>query len=351
MSTGRIRPEHLIEKGKLGASWLASRQTPQGNYKGIKDMNIDGTYPDTDDICCYYKSAYSLRINGETRAAVKCISYAMKRFMSPEGDFMNSPEVRSGGTYTSNYCQLYPNGWLLRAAMALRWFDVGRRIFAFIHTCRDSQTGGFRSKVGNQSPVVDSNSTAISVLGCMLGGKTGLAIAGGDFLIRMMDSQPDPSRFYLRWLPGEGAIVEYPEDQVKYYVIDAYQPGQCYWQAGLAMCVLAQLYEFTGEDRFLKGTIRYYDFLVSCHSDVTCTAPAGKVSWGSSLLYRLTKDKRYLTTARKVLEFILDIQQKEGWMLLQGYSSFNEQPIRTTYDNTAEFSCWLADSAIELMWE
>ena len=345
----RIKAEHLIEKGKLGAYWLASRQTSRGNYKGLESGNANGIYPDTDDIGCYYKSVYSLRINGETKAAVKSFSYVMRRFMTPEGDFVNSPEVRSGGTYTSTYCQLYPNGWLLRAAMALRWFDVGRLLFDFIFSCRDSQTAGFRSRVGNQSPIVDSNSTAICVLGCVLAGRHELAIAGGDFLIRMIEAQPDPSKFYIRWMPGEGPITEYSEDKAKYYVIDASQPAQFYWQAGLPMCVLAQLYGFTGEDRFLGGAIKYHDFLVSCHSDVTCTPAAGKVSWGSSLLYRLTKDKRYLSTAQSVLEFLLDIQQKEGWMLLPQYSSFEEQPIKVTYDNTAEFSCWLADSAIELM--
>ena len=183
----------------------------------------------------------------------------------------------------------------------------------------------------------------------MLGGKTKLAIIGGDFLIRMMDKQPDPTKYHIRWMPGQGLITGYPKDRAKYYVIDASQPAQYYWQAGLPMCVLAQLYGFTGEDRFLKGAIKYYDFLISCHSDVTCTAPAGKVSWGSSLLYRHTKDKRYLRTAQAVLEFILDIQQKEGWMLLPEYSSFEQQPIKITYDNTSEFSCWLTDCAIELM--
>lgn len=345
----RIKPEYLIEKGKLGVSWLAERQTVQGIYRGIKDVNPDGVYPDTNDVGCYYKSPFSLIVNGQTQAAVKCVSYVMKRFMTPDGDFMNSPEVRSGGTYTTNYCQLYPNGWLLRAAMALRWFDLGRKVFDFILTCRDSKTGGFRSVVGDKSPIVDSNSTAISVLGCMLSGRPELAVSGGDFLLKMIDTQPDPSKFYVRWLPAEGFMTKYEEKDSKFYVIDASKPAQNYWQAGLPMCILSQLYQFTREERFLKGAVKYYDFLTSCHLDVTCTAPASKVSWGSSLLYRLTGDKRYLTTAQKVLQFLLDIQQKEGYMLLQQYSSFEEQPIKITYDCTAEFSCWLADSAIELM--
>ena len=86
---------------------------------------------------------------------------------------------------------------------------------------------------------------------------------------------------------------------------------------------------------FLKGAVGYFDFLVSCHSDVTCTAPAGKVSWGSALLYRLTKDERYLATSQKVLEYLLDIQQKDGSMLLRQYKTVEEQPLKITYDCTA----------------
>ena len=234
----RIKPEYLIERGKLGASWLTSKQ------------NDDGTYQNTDDVGCYYKSPFSLTINGSTLTAVKCLSYSMKRYMTPAGDFMDSPEVRTGGTYTVKYCQLYPNGWFLRAAMALRWFDAGRKIFEFMLTCRDTETGGFRSKVGNESPILDSNSTAISVLGCMLSGRGDLAVSGGDFLIRMLKEQPDPGKYYVRWMPGKGFITGYDAKEAPFYMIDASLPGQFYWQAGLPMCVLAQLYQYTGQERF-----------------------------------------------------------------------------------------------------
>jgi len=346
----KIKPEHLIGKGKLGASWLASRQNSEGMYRGLKDMNANGVYPDTDDICCHYKGPRGLCANGETLAAIRCLSYVVRRFMTPKGDFITSPEKRAGGSYTVRYCNLYPNGWLMWAASSLGWYKLARKILDFVLTCSDSQTGGFRSLIGNQSPIVDSNSTAISILACILGGETKRAIVAGDFLIKMIDTQPDPTKYYIRWMPGEGHITEYPEDEAKYYVINGPEPVQFYWQVGLAMCMIAKLYEFTGEKRFLKGAIRYYDFLSSCHPDVTCTPPVGKMGWGSSILYKLTKDKKYLKTAQAVMEFILSTQQKEGW-ILQPPNTCLEDSIRNALDTTGEYTTWMVNVGVELGWE
>ncbi len=346
----RIKSKYLIEKGRLGASWLAARQTSEGIYQSLKGMNADGIYPDTDDVCCYYKGPRGLSANGETLASVRALSYVVRRFMTTEGDFITSPEKRAGGSYTVRYCNLYPNGWLMWAASSLGYYKLARKILDFMLTCSDSQTGGFRSLIGNQSSIVDSNSTAISILACLLGGEIKRAIVAGDFLIRMIETQPDPRKYYIRWMPGESHITEYAKKETKYYVINAPEPAQFYWQVGLAMCMLAKLYEFTGEERFLKGAIRYYDFLISCHPDVTCTPPVGKLGWGSSILYRLTKDSRYLKTAQAVMEFILSCQQKEGW-ILQPPNTCLEDSIRNALDTTAEYITWMINVATELGWE
>ena len=48
------------------------------------------------------------------------------------------------------------------------------------------------------------------------------------------------------------------------------------------------------------------------------------------------------------MDFILTAQQPAGWMLGPGTKDFAAQPLRTTYDFTADFTSWLVDSAMEL---
>ena len=66
------------------------------------------------------------------------------------------------------------------------------------------------------------------------------------------------------------------------------------------------------------------------------------------MLYRTTGDKRYLEKNFSQMEFILSSQQPAGWMLGPGSKDFAAQPLRTTYDFTADFSSWLIDSSMEL---
>ena len=66
------------------------------------------------------------------------------------------------------------------------------------------------------------------------------------------------------------------------------------------------------------------------------------------MLYRMTGDKRYLKTAMSQMEWVLNAQHKDGYMLGPGAKNIDDQPLRTTYDYTADFSTWLVGAAIEL---
>jgi hypothetical protein len=48
------------------------------------------------------------------------------------------------------------------------------------------------------------------------------------------------------------------------------------------------------------------------------------------------------------MDFILSCQQKDGWMLGPASTSFEDQPLRTTYDFTADFGSWLIGTSMEL---
>ncbi len=111
---------------------------------------------------------------------------------------------------------------------------------------------------------------------------------------------------------------------------------------------LIKLYLQTGTEKYLKGAIKVYDFLASCHENAFCYPTAGKDGWGSSMLYRITGDDRYLKTAMSQMEFILSSQHADGFMLSPGAKNFEDQPLRTTYDLTADFSSWLVDVSMEL---
>jgi len=344
-----LKSSDLLAAARKASAWLASQQTAMGNYKGLEPPGEDGVYPDTDDLGCYYKSMYTLRIAGEAAAAARGLNYVVHRFMSPEGDFYNSPDSRSSGSYGPVFCQLYPNAWLMRAAAALRWYGLAKKILTFMLEYRTDE-GGFYAQVNPATAVVDSNATAVGALCCILGGRTELAVHSGDLLLKMLDQQKDPQKLYTRWENGEFLtdVSGAPEKQIKYWYIDATRGQQAYWVWAWPMDVLLALAEITEEDKYFEGALKIYDFLASGHADAFHFVTAGKGGWGSSMLYRRTGDPKFLKTCLSQMEFVLGSQHKDGYMLGPGARDVGDQPIRTTYDYTADFTCWLVDSAAEL---
>ena len=346
-----IKSAQLLEAAKKAGQWFVSRQKEKGNYIGIEEPDENGIYADTHDIGCYYKSLHFLNAVGERHAAAKAMNYVVSNFMSSKGDFFNSPQNRTSGSYTPTYCQLYPNMWILRATVGMDRFDLSHRILNFLMKYRDPKTGGFYYSVAPPKKVIDSNATGFGIFCQILGGEVKSAIQTGDLILRMIKEQPETSRFYLRWTEKDGFETEFPgipEKHLIYCVIEAKEPAQAYWCWGWPMNGLIKLYRQTEEEKYLKGAVEIYEFLASCHESAFHFTTAGKDGWGSSMLYNITGDKRYLKTALSQMEFILDSQQPEGYMLGPGAKSFNDQALRTTYDFTADFSSWLVGASMEL---
>ncbi len=346
-----IKSAHLLAAAKKAGQWFVSRQSEKGNYIGNEKPDKNGIYPDTHDVGCYYKSLHFLNAVGERHAAAKAMNYFVDSFMSPEGDFFNTPENRTSGNYTPTYCQLYPNMWAMRAAVGMERFDLSHKILNFLMKYRDPGTGGFYYSVTPAKKVVDTNATGYGIFCQLLGGELKAAAQSGDLILRMIKEQPETNRFYLRWTAENGYETEFPdipEKHLMYCVIDAEKPAQAYWGWGWPMNGLIKLYMQTEDEKYLKGAVEIYDFLASCHENAFRFTTAGKDGWGSSMLYRITGDKRYLKTALSQMEFILESQQPEGYMLGPGVKSFDDQALRTTYDFTADFSSWLVGVSMEL---
>lgn len=306
----------MLKAARKAGAWLAAQQTEKGNYIGNEKPDKEGNYSDTDDLGCYYKSIYPLRMIGETVAAAKGMNFVISRFMSPEGDFFNTESNRTSGSYTPNFCQLYPNMWLMRGAVSMRWYRLYRQILAFLFKYRDVETGGFYATVTPPTDVIDSNATGLGALCCLMGGEVKTAVQSADFILKILKEQPLADRLYTRWEKEKGFqtdVSNVEEKALKYYYIDIREPAQAYWCWAWPMNGLIALYEYTNEERFLAGAVKIYDFLASCHPNVFGYATAGKGGWGSSMLYRITGDRRYLKSALSQMEWIINHQHKTSY--------------------------------------
>jgi len=347
----RFTSLHLEQAAKRATTWLAAQQTALGNYRGNDAANADGVYADTDDIGCYYKSVYVLRMTGQSAAAARMMRYIIQRFRSPEGDYFNTPTVRSSGSYGPVYCQLYQNAWLMRGASALYWFSLAQEMLHFINTQREPEFGGYYSHINSTTGVIDSNSIAVGAYCCILGGQYALAKQSCDLLLRMLANQPDEGLLWSRATKDGTLITDLsavPEKNWRYVRVSAVEPEQAYWIWSWPMNEMIAVYELSGEKKYLDAAIAIFDFLANSHEDAFGFTTSGKNAWGAAKLYRLTGDTRYLTKSLLQMQYILDHQHPDGYMLGEGVKDESGQPKRTTYDFTADFTSWLIDVAAEV---
>jgi len=347
----KITSTILMESARRAVNWLASQQTARGNYRGLGAPDENGIYADTDDVGCYYKSVYSLRVAGQDQAAARLMRHVVDRYMRDNGDVYTNEESRSSGSYGPVFCQLYQNAWLARAAAAMRWYALGKRIVDFMVSMRDPQSGGFYAHVKPRSEIVDSCATAVGALACLQHQRPALAVESVDFLLEMYAAQKDPDKLYTRWTAADGLVTDLSgieEKNYKYCYIDRREGKQAYWIWAWPMNVMIAIHEYTGESKYLDGAIAIWEWLARAHENAFAFTTAGKGGWGSAMLYRITGDERYLAKCLSQMEFILSRQQPAGWMLGPGAADFNAQPLRTTYDFTADFTSWLIDCSIEL---
>ena len=345
-----LSSKDLETAAKKATAWLAAQQTEAGNYRGIEPPNADGLYPDTDDIGCYYKSVYTLRAAGQSAAAGRMMQHAVKRFRSDEGDYFNSPEVRSSGSYGPYFCQIYQNAWLMRGATALRRWGLAKDILAFMNTQRDPKSGAAYTHVNSTTGILDSNSTAVNAYCNLLGGESEMAQQGAEFLLRLLGNQSDDGILWSRCdadaMPMTD-LSEIPEKNHRYVRVSADEPEQAFWIWSWPMNLFIAMYELSDDRRYFDAALRVFDFLCTCHEHAFAFTTSGKSAWAAAKLFRLTGEQRFYEKAMSQMQYILDHQHADGFMLGDDAKELDDQPIRTTFDFTADFGSWLIDNAAE----
>ena len=327
----------LVRRARLAVSWL------------VEQVDDDGyLIPAEGDIGCYYKCVYALRLTGYSVEAAKVLGRIMELHYTDTGDLRNSPERKSSGTYTSYFCQVYPNMWITLGAHLLGRYDVVRMLMTGImNNYYDEELGTFRSSCRPRLEQFDVNSGAAAVELFVL---TDIEKAkrAGDFLIRHIENQPDPQKWYYTRLEKPWTYLTTPDPRsAPYSAMELDQENQAYWCLGLPSAALAQLYECTGEAKYLEGAERFFETFLA-RGENGCRAPgSGKSFWASSILYRLTGEQKYLETNKKLGEFFFSCQQEDGTFVMPDMKPEEITP-KWLFDSNPEYLRWFLEVAAEL---
>ena len=319
-----------------------------------------------EDLSAHYKAPYLYAVLGDPVRARHYVELLQKRYLQPDGDFRTASTDKGWAHLRCSPANryVYSNGWIIVGLRKLGVYDAAQQGLDFVRQFQSPELGGFYSRFdvasGKVDPrYLDSSSTSSAGLALLASGSTEEAVRAGEFILRLLEAQPEPDHYYFSsWQAGSGLMTDVwgDEDQNALYgrkqfclSAQAGALGELTWLIGKPMKFLCKLYDQTAEGRFLEGAIYLFDFFhkldeARWHNYASC-----KIMWAGAELYRHTGEPRFAHTAARFLEWLCQSQYPSGlWLHTLWYQEPSEQPLPASLDAIQELCAEISDTLFEL---
>jgi len=307
----REKIERYRQAGQRGVDFQLQYQQPDGGF--IWDEAI----PDA-----YHKQTYSWLMAGRFAEAHRLLDWVKRTTLEPDGQLKD---------YRGD---VYKLSWLFQGAHKLGRFDISYPVFSFLASCQ-AECGGFPHFAAD--PLCRALPSAWTGVSALYIGRTDVAEKVADWCIRLLEAQPDDSKFYFQ-TTRDGTLCT-ADTEPKGQCIDTTKPTQPYWELGLPMMLMCRLHQVTGERSYLDQAVRFFERNLGCYDDAYTYVGAGKSSLAAAIYYSLTDDERARDVAVTFCDTLLATQHPEG-----GWCGEGERDIPLIHiDHSAEFNVWLQE--------
>ena len=334
-----------------GLTWLKE------NRSKIEQIN---------DLSAHYKAPYLYASVGDPILGKYYADLMKDKYFQQDGDFRTSIDKKGWGHLPSSPANryIYSNGWIICGLRQLSFYGLANKGLNFIKKFQSADLGGFASHfdplTGNLNPkFLDSSSTSSAGLALLECGDIETACRAGDFILKMLESQPNPDRFYYcSWDIEDGLRTKiWGEENVKeingrkqFCLSSESDPRhELTWLVGKPMKYLSRLYDQTNEEKYLLGARALLSFFEKLDGERIHNYGSCKVMWASAELYRLTGEDIYFRTAEEILRWFCDTQQSSGvWVHTLLYQDITEQPFEASLDIVQELCAEINDTVFNL---
>jgi hypothetical protein len=330
----------------LGMAWLLSQE------QQISKIT---------DFAAHYKAPYLMAVTGQRERSAHYANLLEKSYLREDGDFRMSAEVKGwqhmpaspGNRY------IYGNGWAIAGLQKIGAYGAVAKALPFIQKFQDPKTGGFCSRYDIATQKVDpsrmdTSSTCSALLALLACGRFEAAVKAGDFLVRMIEDQPQKDKyFFTTYEAGKGIFTDvfHNEDATafnsrKHYCVSTEKDAlyEIVWFLGMPMKLLGNLFDLTGDRKYLEAADAYFQFFNKLSEGRWHNNSGTKIMWGAAELYALTGREDYRAAAERYLTWLLDSQHEQGvWVHSLWYKSLAEQPFQATLDLVQEYISEFSD--------
>ena len=217
--------------------------------------------------------------------------------------------------------------WLGLGAHEAARYDLSFALAARLVACQGKSTGGVYEEEGvprvpGQSTVhlVPTAAAGLLFLAC---GLLAEARRAANFLREALARQPRSGVFHARFdhrgLPAPRPAEQGASDRAEAlgarrlpHDLDRSKGGQVFDILGLPEVFLARLHLASGEAQFLDAAKGYAHVAHRVDSDIWRSASGCISAWGEATLYRITRRRRYLRFAERLVGHLIDSQEEDG---------------------------------------
>jgi hypothetical protein len=318
------------------------------------------------DLQSHYKAPAFWAAVGDAAMAGRHRQIICDRFLRSDGDFRMAEDVKGfvqfACTTVNQY--IYPNGWLIVGMQKSGAYDVVQKALEFVLRFQDPRHGGFYFAFDPKSgqidkSLMDSSSTSSAGMALLMAGRLGEARLAGDFILRLLELQPQPDQYYFSCMRPDGALHtdvfatedQWSPDSRKQKCLSAQSDGlnELTWLIGKPTKFLTRLYTATGEAKYLQGAKKAFFFFHKLHPNAWKNYASCKTMWAGAELYRITGETIFAETATRLLDFYCQTQAPSGsWVHTLWYKSEEEQAFSWTADITWEYGAEFSDVVYDL---
>ena len=322
---------------RKGVQWLRPLLSEDGSYKAhVATLEA------------YYKSPMAFAKVGNIADGQRVLQWIVHTYLTKDGHFQDS----SAYPFSQRYCDLYRDLWLVWGAHHLNQSDVVQRCFNFVLRYYDSSCGGFQSSIATKhlDAMFDLRSTAFGGLVSLYTKNTEVALKAGNFVIEMLNLQPDLSKgFYLVRDAGGNLITNFSRKIERFFIVSQSQKQPLFYALGFAISFLTKLYHVTHKTEYWAAAETYLRICETFGQRIFQHHYSGKIGWGLAMMHNLTENPQYVELTVSVADYLVSMQLPTGeWYLSSLFSKPRKQPIGLTIDRTAEYIVWLTYIVHEL---
>lgn len=334
-----------------GLNWL------NNNHLKIKQIS---------DLSAHYKAPYLYASVGNPVQGKYYADLLKSRYFQEDGDFRTSLNKKGWTHLPSSPANryIYSNGWIICGLRQLSYLGLAEKGLDFIRKFQSIEHGGFASQYDPTTnktnlKLLDSSSTSAAGLALLACGDLQAAIRAGNFILKMLDAQPHPDRFYYcSWDVDDGLRTNIwgNEDVTeingrKQFCLNAESDPrrELTWLVGKPMKFLSKLYDMTNEAKYLNGAKSLLLFFEKLDRERIHNYGSCKVMWATAELFRLTGEDIFYKTAEEILKWFCESQYESGlWVHSLLYKNENEQPFEASLDIVQELCAEINDTIFNL---